>query len=234
MQAKGVEIMNKPNKLDKFKVARDRAVQSPFGKISAEKLAELAALAGDEQPIISETEMRIKGVKLTSIGADIPAEMSGEDLHEVLLIIARLEGSLNWIIGDLLVYSETRKYGKALEWAAAFDRSAGTIYNWCSVCRAYPKSSRRHELSFKHHQVIAGHDKRFELLEEAVENGWSAAQLKRAVYPPVLPSGWETRANMILVRIKNLVKKGVADRHAMAEKLREMADELERSNSNLG
>lgn len=215
------------SKLDRFKQERDsRATQTPFGTIGVDQLRELAALANQELTI-SEGEMMVKGVKLTSIGAEIPAELSGDDLQAVLQIIARLEGSLAWIVGDLLVYGENRKYGDAMQWAALFDRSPGTIYNWCSVCRAYPKSSRRRELSWKHHEVVQGHAERVQLLEMAVIQGLSAAELRKVVYPPVLPSGWEPTLNAIETRMMNLVKKG-ADQRAIAARLRNLADKIER------
>lgn len=214
------------SKLDRFQQQRGNRAQTPFGKIDENQLAALAAIAEDT-PVLRDGEMMVKGVKLTALGAEIPAGLSVDDLQAVLQVIAQLEGSLAWIIGDLLVYGESVKYGDALQWAALFDRSPKTIYNWCSVCRAYPKSSRRKELTWKHHEVVQGHDQREQLLEMAVLQGLSAADLRKMVYPAVLPSGWEPTLDAFEIRMLNLVKKG-ADQREIARRLRLIADKIDR------
>jgi hypothetical protein len=67
--------------------------------------------------------------------------------------LRRVETSMNWIIGDYLVYGEF-KYGE--KYAQALDESMANswkVYHW--VSKHVPPKRRRADLSWSHHRLIA-------------------------------------------------------------------------------
>lgn len=214
------------SKLDQFRGQQENRGQTPFGKISDEQLQALAALTQDA-PVADEGGVEFLGVRLTDTGAEIPTGLDATSLQAVMRLASYLQGSLGWIIGDLILYAENRRYGDMREYAKVFGKAPKTIYNWVAVARAYPKSSRRRELSYKHHEVISGHPRRWDWLDEAIAQGWSAGQLRKKVYPPEIMDTSGKVFSRLNVRVMNLLRRGI-DAKEMATKLREIADEIEK------
>jgi hypothetical protein len=57
-------------------------------------------------------------------------------------------------------------------------RSAATLRRWARVARSFPAGRRRADLSFSHHELVAGRADRLELLAEAAVGGWSVAEFR--------------------------------------------------------
>jgi len=97
--------------------------------------------------------------------------------------LKRLNGSLNWIIGDWLNWGRTR-FGE--RYALALDATAleyQTLRNAACICGAVPLSRRRDTLSWTHHAEVAplGPSDQARFLERAEASGWSVSQLRRAI-----------------------------------------------------
>jgi hypothetical protein len=205
-------------------MARSGDNQTPFGKISESDLRALTALSTQKGLALASGNFEISGVKFSSIGAEIPEDLPLTTLQSLMTVMAQLQGSLQWIVGDLVSFGET-KYGDVIQWSSLFHKSKQTIYNWSYASRQYPQSSRRKELSFKHHQHVQALDDRFEWLQKAVDARWSAAELRRAAYPLQVSDGLP-EIGRLEVKLYNLIKKG-ANHREMAKQLRALAAKIE-------
>lgn len=84
-----------------------------------------------------------------------------------------------WRVGDLV---------NAERWAECSQDYGDIAYppetqaNYGRVAAAYKLAERR-SISFAHHQAIYKHDDRLSLLDAAMENGWTRAELKGVAYP---------------------------------------------------
>jgi len=66
-------------------------------------------------------------------------------------------------------------------YATSTGQSVSTLRRWARVARAFPVAQRRRDLSFSHHEAVAGAERRGELLADAARNAWSVSALKNAV-----------------------------------------------------
>jgi hypothetical protein len=138
--------------------------------------------------------IEIRGCKMTPTGLTIPDNASTEDLHFVATVISELEGALQWMIGDIVAFSEQLGYGDITEMALWFDKAPQTLMNWGSVCRFFGGTSRHREilhrrrakLTFSHHAEVSGRENAEELLDKAEEGNWSVARLRKEISKDLL------------------------------------------------
>jgi len=95
---------------------------------------------------------------LTTTSFNLPANLSPEEWATIGQQLGRMDGSLNWWIGDWWGY-EGHEYGdrKAV---VEGDEWSGPTYESCknaaTVCRAFEERSRRRDLlTFNHHSEVA-------------------------------------------------------------------------------
>lgn len=94
---------------------------------------------------------------LTKTGWELPGTLSEKDWKEAGAMLAKVEGAMNWWLGDWWAFGE-HGYGdrKALvesdDWEGpAFQSCADSAY----VCKAFKTSRRRELVSFNHHREAA-------------------------------------------------------------------------------
>lgn len=124
----------------------------------------------------------------TSLSLSLPDATTFEEWQDIGRELAAREKVLNWWIGDWWAFGEHR-YGERAKLAASelFPVSFGTLANIGSVARAFPETSRQHEvLSFTHHQEIAplarqAPDAAQMLLDRAERENMTVAQVRAAV-----------------------------------------------------
>lgn len=125
--------------------------------------------------------LRFDEVQLTSVGLVIPNDgMSEQTATHLLEMLLRLEGSIQWLIGDILAYSET-VYGETYQQMMIdCGRDYQTVANYKWVCGKVEFSLRKENLSFGHHNIAAGFDVNGQSLwlETAAEMGWSIAKMR--------------------------------------------------------
>lgn len=126
-------------------------------------------------------QIRIGGFTMTPTGLHIDERANPDDWHLVGEALLRLEGAIQWLIGDWLAYGEDRQWGDATRLAEKLGRDEGTLHNWMWVARKV--SYRYEDLSWTHHYRVAklAPEQQRELLEEASQQGWSVSRLARAV-----------------------------------------------------
>jgi hypothetical protein len=117
------------------------------------------------------------------VAVPIKQHLEAENREQDGQIFQRIDGSLNWIIGDWLNYGE-RKYGEmyaqAIEWTGNKLQHLKNI-KW--ICGAIKTSSREDVLSWTHHSYIAHlpDAEQREWLTAAVANEWSSRELLQAL-----------------------------------------------------
>lgn len=96
----------------------------------------------------------VQGFQFSPTGLIAPEDVSFEAWEQVGGLLFRLEGSIQWLIGDWLLYGADLKYGDIKQIADAMERSEQTFYNIMDVCRGVESSRRREHLSFAHHAEV--------------------------------------------------------------------------------
>jgi hypothetical protein len=96
------------------------------------------------------------------------------------------EKRISWAIADWWAFGE-KSYGERAAMVAQgiFGRSFGALRNAGSTARAFPETSRQHDVSFTHHQELAPLARRDPgaagaMLETAAEAGLSAQEVREA------------------------------------------------------
>lgn len=138
--------------------------------------------------------------ELTKVGLQITGEPSLGEWEEAGKLLHQAEGAVHWWIGDWLLHGhghyEHGQYKEALE-ILPFEH--GTLRNDKYVAEVFELSRRRDNLSWSHHQVVAGLTKRDQnrWLDRAEKNEWSSRDLRKelketteaAEETPDLPEG---------------------------------------------
>lgn len=131
---------------------------------------------------------------LTPVGVQIPEGVTSDAWGQLGDVLFRLNGSIQWLIGDWLNYGQ-RAWGKTYETIAeATGYEVSTLYNLAMVSAKVHFSLRNEKLSFTHHMLVASKtiEEQHYWLERAANERWSSAQLRAAMKAPTpLSSGAE-------------------------------------------
>jgi hypothetical protein len=226
------ERMNKP----------PQEQESAFtGNIPKEQLQQLAAMGGkksDVLSVISSKEIRVGAFVWTTVGLRVDGEINRADWEETGKLLRRLDISLQWLIGDLIVAGEELKYGDLVAIATMFDFEPGTIYNYAYVARKVEISLRSEVLSFGHHQVVAplSPEEQRKWLKRAAEGDgnkpWPIAKLQYEINKEnKLPAPKVTKIEKFWRQVDDIESAALrldkANRQQMASRLRGIADKLE-------
>ena len=140
--------------------------------------------------------LRFDDVKLTRVGLIIPADGMREDTALLLLDMSlNLEGSIQWIVGDILAYGERQKWGEFYKGAMEkYQRKYFTVADYKYVCSGVDFSVRTENLTFGHHKLVASlsPSEQREWLKRATAEGWSVSEMRAAMrgqHTPTLPDG---------------------------------------------
>jgi len=123
-----------------------------------------------------------------SLSLALPKGLPFDQWQEIGRELCARERVLNWWIGDWWAFGD-HTYGERAKAAAQglFPQSFGTLANIASVARAFPETSRQHEvLTFTHHQEVAplaraSAEAAQMLLDRAEREGMTVAQIRAAV-----------------------------------------------------
>jgi len=182
--------------------------------------------------------MRLGRFTLTSTSLDIPQDATEDEWSEVGQTLLQIQGSIQWHLGDWLVYGDTREWGETYKrLAAQFEYEVQTLRVLAMVARSVHPLIRNQQLSFAHHRLVAGlsPEKQRQWLDKAAAQGWTISQTKEAMRkkrptPPNLKPGTREHISALGRQIRLI---GRGDRSAI-ESARTMAwdilrwlDELE-------
>jgi hypothetical protein len=140
--------------------------------------------------VLKEGELTVGAFTLTDSGLQISGKASSEDWGKVGDLLFKLEGSIQWLIGDWLVYGEDVKYGDLIARVEATGRTYETVRNYMVVCRAFELSRRRYNLSFGHYQAATAlpDGEQDEALEYAQKQNLSVASFRKMVQAHLSPA----------------------------------------------
>jgi hypothetical protein len=139
----------------------------------------------------------VQGFQFTPTGLIVPQDVELEAWEQVGAMLQRLEGSIQWLIGDWFAYAQNVKWGEATVIAERLGYEASTIHSYASVCRAVDSLIRIKELSFAHHRLVMGlsPDQQVAWLQYAAAKNLSVAAFRRELdieSTPALSSGLDT------------------------------------------
>lgn len=134
---------------------------------------------------------------LTDLGLQVDGNASQDDWAKIGEMLFKLEGSIQWLIGDWLAFGENVEWGDITVIADALGKDRNTLYGYVSVCREFDMLRRRNILSFGHHREVMGYDPDHQdiALAYAAENKLSVAAFRKwlkeqqgKAEPPALPA----------------------------------------------
>lgn len=105
---------------------------------------------------VQDGSLLVHGFQLSPTGLIAPESVNFESWEQVGHLLFRLEGSIQWLIGDWLLYGDQVEWGKTDEIAQALGREAQTLYHYKSICQTFEFCRRRQNLSFGHHDAVRG------------------------------------------------------------------------------
>jgi hypothetical protein len=124
--------------------------------------------------------------KLTATSLELPEGLSSEDWLELVKTLFKSHTSMQWAIGDALVYGDKafglpeRPAGVYQDVARETGYDIGTLYDIASVSRNVPTSLRNQMLSWSHHRAVRSFDseKQKYYLDLAADCRLSVAKLR--------------------------------------------------------
>ena len=97
--------------------------------------------------------------EVTETGLVLRPDLSFDEWQYVVQSLFSVERSINWLIGDALAYGED-KFGEEFAQAVdSLDWKRQRVQNAAWVSRSVQHDTRRNELSWSHHALVASMDK---------------------------------------------------------------------------
>ena len=117
--------------------------------------------------------------KSSQVSLQLLKNMTAHEWLECGRLLVKMEGAVQWWMGDWWVYGAEREYGEGRELAEKVGVNYWTISQYGSVCRAFEFCDRSQNLSFTHHlrAMSAPEKQRIKWLERAAKEDWSPNQL---------------------------------------------------------
>lgn len=164
--------------------------------------------------------MRLGRFTLTTTSLEIPQDATEDEWGEVGQTLLQLRGSIQWHLGDWLVYGDARQWGETYRrLAAQFEYEVQTLRVLAMVARNVHSLIRNQQLSFAHHRLVAGlsPEKQRFWLERAANEGLTLSQMKEAIYnKPPAPSELRPGTREYLSALgKQIRRVGKGDRAAI-------------------
>lgn len=129
-----------------------------------------------------EIQLGLPGI-LSPTSWELPENLEPDAWLECGRKLARVEGAIQWWLGDWWNFGIERKYGDGEEIADNIGKEYQLIRNYGWVANTFQLSLRR-DISFTHHQVVAGiesSEERQGWLTIAINEGLSVNRLRAAI-----------------------------------------------------
>lgn len=131
-------------------------------------------------------DIRLPG-RATTVALNLPDSMTFEQWVDLGKELTRVEGAVQWWLGDWWAFGE-HKYGDRAKQLAdvgkLFHKEFYTLAHYGVAARAFKPNHRRAELTFSHHlelTSIESERQRDRWLIKAINNNWSVNQLRGAI-----------------------------------------------------
>ncbi|RLD64000.1 MAG: hypothetical protein DRI84_09090, partial [Bacteroidetes bacterium] len=122
-------------------------------------------------------------IDISDKGIKITGELSENEWFEALSYCNNMSEKIQWVIGELLIYGEKKKYRKYEEMIASSNYKYQTLRNIKSVTERVELSRRQDSLTFSHHQEVAKlePEKQKEFLDRASDERLSVRELRSEI-----------------------------------------------------
>lgn len=141
--------------------------------------------------IEQEGRVLVGSFRISAVGLEVTGDATRDEWMTLWDLLNNIKSAMQWLIGDWLAYGMDRQWGSTYEdFAEMTGYTTASLYNLTWVCQNVHFSRRRENLSFGHHQLVAGltpadQDR---WLEQADAHRWSIRQMKREMAAaPALP-----------------------------------------------
>jgi hypothetical protein len=124
--------------------------------------------------------IQLEGFKFKAMELCITGDHKIDDWLEVGKLLTGMESSLNWWIGDWLVFGE-HAYREKYSQAESVTKHRQDYLKSCNfVSSKVPPENRIQGLSWSHHREVAAipHDQQKKWLEKALESEWTVSELR--------------------------------------------------------
>lgn len=122
------------------------------------------------------------GFRVTVGGLRVTGQPSLAEWGQAVRALTRAKSSVQWGVGDLMVYAEARQWEDAAveEIMDATGLKRGTLLNLRSVAKTFPVERRRTNLPWSHHALVASlhGDEAARLLDVAEEQSFGWEELR--------------------------------------------------------
>lgn len=120
---------------------------------------------------------------LTPVSLTLPATISQDEYEALGTMLGTYRESLHWAIGDWLAYGERRWGEESYQLSEALGISEASRLQYVRVATLIAPARRMRGLSWTHHRHVAHlePETQTELLQKAVDNGWSKRDLGDAI-----------------------------------------------------
>lgn len=203
-----------------------------------------AIAAADNQlaTIGEDGRIQIGVFTMTPTGLVAGGQATFDEWQRLGDVLKRLDGAIQWLIGDWLVYGE-RVWGETYEQVAeATGINYQTLRDYAWVARNVNLSLRKDNLTFNHHKLVASmtSEEQHRWLQHAAEHQLSLSQMKSAIEgkPAALSQGKDpiSKFERVFLPFQKSINRilhnaGQGERRKIAEWLRQEADRIEREDT---
>jgi len=204
--------------------------------IYSDLMAQLATLKSEGDSGLSDDlitnpkgNIEIGAYVLTPTGLTGGNDATIDDWRAVGRLLARLEGSIQWLIGDWFLHAESQ-WGKTYDDVALeTGYSKTTLKDYAYVARGVELSVRTDQLTFGHHKIVAAldSDRQRELLQTAITQNLSIAQFREEVEGKKIPVKLAFKFSDEVIQWESIfAKKVVRLRNAIGKKQHLTSDEV--------
>lgn len=131
--------------------------------------------------------IKVPGARFTAVSLEMDENMGESRMREIGLMLAQIEGSKCWWLGDFVLAFQKKKGEHYTEGQAEdMGTTPGAMRIYRMVAAFFPASKRQVNLTFAHHyEAICGADGSLGAaqgwLKNAVKEGWTVAQLRAEI-----------------------------------------------------
>lgn len=153
-----------------------------------------------EQAIVAKQNgvVEIGPFRMTPVGLEITDAVTDDQWKNFFTAVQRIVSSMQWIIGDWMVYGELRLNKTYADVAAITGMAEATLKDYAYVARNVPMSVRTDALTFGHHKLIASlpEPQQKSWMLYAADRGLSISAMRKELddtpTPPTLdPTGYK-------------------------------------------
>lgn len=130
---------------------------------------------------IVDGNLSAHGFTLTSTGLQVSATVNQAAWEDLGTLLFKLEGAIQWLIGDWLLYGVELAWGDIPKIAEALDMEAARLHRYKQMASEFEYARRRVELSFGHHECVRAlsADQQDEALAYAAQQDLSVAAFRK-------------------------------------------------------